>query len=110
MTNQDKVLHSAFDIETHKKTFIDYLEVVITSDGVIHYAVPSHYEWCIRYALTTMHFKDRDALCEYLNKTHQDIECLTNCCLVWTNHIRGYVNDNIARSLQELIKNNLLLI
>lgn len=110
MIDQDKVLHSPFNIKTHKKTFIDYLEVVITSDGVIHYAIPSHYEWCIRYALTTMHFKDRDALREYLNKTHQSIEHLTHCCLVWTNHVEGYINDDIARSLQDLIQNNLLLI
>ena len=39
---QNRVLHSPFDAKTHKETFIDYLEVVIDSEGVIHYAVPSH--------------------------------------------------------------------
>ena len=39
---QDKVLHSRFDLETHKKTFIDYLEIVISPKGIIHYAIPSH--------------------------------------------------------------------
>ena len=48
---QDEVLHSPFNIETHKKTFINYLEVVITSDGVIHYAIPSHQEFYINYAI-----------------------------------------------------------
>lgn len=40
--NNLEVLNSPFDIETHKKTFINYLEVVISPDGVIEYGVPSH--------------------------------------------------------------------
>lgn len=41
-SEQQRVLHSPFDIETHKKTFIHYLEIVISPEGVIEYAVPSH--------------------------------------------------------------------
>lgn len=42
-TSEDqKILHQPFDIETHKKTFIHYLEIVILEDGTIVYAVPSH--------------------------------------------------------------------
>ena len=107
---QDEVLHSPFDIETHKKTFINYLEVVITSDGVIHYAIPSHQEFCINYALQQRLFKTREELYEYFRHSSFDIEQLTHCCLVWTNGIRGYINNDIARSLQDLIQNNLLLI
>lgn len=62
---QDEVLHSPFNIETHKKTFVNYLEVVITSDGVIHYAIPSHQEFCINYAIQLGLFKSRKALYEY---------------------------------------------
>ena len=40
--NSYEVLHSPFNIETHKKTFINYLEVVISPEGVIEYGVPSH--------------------------------------------------------------------
>lgn len=39
-----KVLHSPFDIEVHKATFTNYLEVIILEDGTIEYAVPSHQE------------------------------------------------------------------
>lgn len=39
---QQKVLNSPFNIETHKKTFINYLEIVIDPEGTCHYAVPSH--------------------------------------------------------------------
>ena len=41
---QQKVLHSPFDIETHKNTFVSYLEVVISPEGEVEYAIPSHSE------------------------------------------------------------------
>ena len=41
MTEQE-VLRGPFDLETHKATFTNYLEVVIAPDGTIIYAVPSH--------------------------------------------------------------------
>lgn len=37
-------LHSTFDIEKHKQAFIDYFEVILTIDGTVQYAVPSHQE------------------------------------------------------------------
>lgn len=40
--NQQKVLHSPFDPKIHEKTFVNYLEVVISPNGIIEYAVPSH--------------------------------------------------------------------
>lgn len=40
--NQNDVLNNAFNVEIHKKTFINYLEIVIDPEGVIEYAVPSH--------------------------------------------------------------------
>ncbi|WP_281790501.1 hypothetical protein [Faecalibaculum rodentium] len=42
-------VHSDFDIRKHKKHFTDYLEVIIHPDGSIHYAVPSHQEYMIRF-------------------------------------------------------------
>lgn len=42
--NAQQVLQGPFDPEVHKKTFIDYLEVIIKNDGTIEYAVPSHQE------------------------------------------------------------------
>ena len=34
--------NTVFDYETHRKNFINYLEVIINKDGTIEYAVPSH--------------------------------------------------------------------
>lgn len=42
VVEKQTILNSPFDIETHKKTFINYLEVVISPDGIIEYGVPSH--------------------------------------------------------------------
>lgn len=35
-------VYSDFDIKQHKATFTNYLEVIITRDGTVLYAVPSH--------------------------------------------------------------------
>ena len=35
-------VHSPFDLEKHKETFTNYLEVLIDEEGTIMYAVPSH--------------------------------------------------------------------
>lgn len=55
---QQNVLHSPFDIETHKKTFISYLEVVISPEGVIEYAVPSHSEKLVEIFARQKGFND----------------------------------------------------
>ena len=34
--------NTVFDYETHRKNFINYLEVIINKDGTVEYAVPSH--------------------------------------------------------------------
>ena len=44
-------LRCEFDLQKHKETFVNYLEVIITSDGVVHYAVPSHQEFMIALAM-----------------------------------------------------------
>lgn len=36
------ILHGKFSIRTHKEAFTNYLEVVISPEGVVEYAVPSH--------------------------------------------------------------------
>lgn len=42
--NAQEVLHGTFDAELHKRTFIDYLEVVISPEAIVEYAIPSHSE------------------------------------------------------------------
>lgn len=35
-------IYCDFDLEKHKKTYIDYLEVLVLEDGKVIYAIPSH--------------------------------------------------------------------
>lgn len=55
---QQEVLHSPFNINTHKETFISYLEVVISPEGVVEYAVPSHSEKLVEIYSKQKGFKD----------------------------------------------------
>lgn len=47
-------VHSEFDIEKHKASFTNYLEVVIDADGRVSYAVPSHQEKLIALACSKL--------------------------------------------------------
>lgn len=57
-------VYSEFDIEKHAKTFINYLEVIITPDGKAHYAVPSHLQYLI------------NMLCEKYHCTNEQLQKL----------------------------------
>lgn len=54
-------IYCDFDIEKHKQTYIDYLEVLILRDGTVVYAVPSHQA------------KAEQLCCEQLNVTHDEL-------------------------------------
>lgn len=64
-------LHSDFDIEKHKQTFVHYLEIVIDRDGHISYAVPSHQEKMIRTS------------CERLGVSRQQLYDLCSREMYW---------------------------
>jgi len=55
-------LHSVFNIEKHKQTFVHYLEIVIDAEGGVAYAVPSHQEAMIRAACKRFDVKRRELL------------------------------------------------
>ena len=82
-SEQQRVLRSPFDIETHKATFVNYLEVCIDEGGTPHYAVPSHQEWLVR--------KLMDALCE-----------MTRCVAVWNDCALGRCNARQRLALRRL--------
>lgn len=119
--NQQEVLHSPFDIETHKKTFIDYLEIVIDKNGVCHYAVPSHNgileqlvckKHHIKYNMWDFSMKAGD-LCpkerqfDYYNWLCEETECI----MVWgypTNKVVGKPNEKQLEMLKILEKEDLI--
>ncbi len=106
-------LHSDFDIQKHKENFINYLEVVIHPDGSVHYAVPSHQEYLIRY------------ICEHRNITREELEAkcpreyycdfmtwlcgLSGCICVWSHLATGtQVTATQAKTLDQLRASGLL--
>ena len=60
-TLEEYSVYSKFDIQKHKETYINYLEVLILEDGTVEYAVPSHQAKALELA------------CRKLNKTKQEI-------------------------------------
>lgn len=105
MTEQE-ILHGPFDLETHKKTFIDYLEVIIRPDGTIEYAVPSHL-----YKLMSVFENGRYSV-EQINAMFihdmmglSPIEWLckkTGCISVWTKGYEGVANEQQTETLKKL--------
>ena len=106
MTDQIKVLHGNFDIETHKKTFVNYLEVIIREDGTVEYAVPSHQEKLIGIAMKQLGLTRMQlyAMCprEYMFDVCEWLCKITNCISVWNDYCVGLPNDVQARALRTL--------
>ena len=57
-------IYSEFDIEKHKATFYDYLEVIIDANGKVMYAVPCHQQ------------KASFLACEELDCTMQELSAM----------------------------------
>lgn len=98
-----EVLHSPFDIATHKSTFINYLELIIRPDGTPEYATPSH-----MMKLAEIYGKSMDDIYEeyYQAQLGQDgIDYLcakTGCIAVWDCRIQGIPNEAQTSTLLKL--------
>ena len=118
--NQNEVLHQPFDLETHKKTFTNYLEIVIDSNGVCHYAVPSHNgileqfvckKHNLKYNLWDFSEKagelcPKEKYCDYCEWLCEE----TGCIMVWGipySHIVGNPNEKQKEMLEKLKKEGL---
>ena len=90
-------LHSEFDIEQHKKTFIHYLEVLIEEDGHVVYAVPSHQELAIKMACKALKLtrKQLEDLCppEYYSDFMTWLMSQIKAISVWEGMYCGTANE-----------------
>jgi hypothetical protein len=86
----DYNLHSPFDLEKHKQTYTNYLEVVITEDGTIMYAVPSHTEKVTALACARLHLsrKELSDMCppQYYFDYITYLCMAANAVAVWNDH------------------------
>lgn len=104
-------LYSKFDIEKHKETYINYLEVIILPDGTIEYAVPSHQEKLIKIAMDKLKLTREELfeLCpdgyyipmEWLTK-------ITGCVSVWNEFVGGEPNEIQKEVIEQLRLEGLL--
>ena len=96
MDKEWRVLNSPFDLETHKKTFISYLEVIIDFEGNVMYAVPSHQQAMIRIATEKLNVTEERLFKMYAWSGCDTIEWLsgiTGCISVWFDNYVGEPNE-----------------
>lgn len=109
--DEQTVLRSPFNVEVHKETFINYLEVVILEDGTIEYAVPSH------------QLKVTDIIAAKRNITREDVADLcppdmylaytewlckeAKAVMVWNDFYYGNPNDAQIQTLIMLMTEKL---
>ena len=107
-------MHCDFDIEQHKKTYVNYCECIIDRNGKIHYAIPSHQGFLEilgagENLLTRQEYVyscPEEMYCDYLTWLLQDNECVA----VWSDGWYSPVRPNARQrsSLLKLISNGLV--
>lgn len=111
--NEQEVLHSPFNIETHKKTFINYLEVVILKDGTVEYAVPSHQEKLVALAINKLNItrQELEDMCpqEFYFDYNVWLASLTDTICVWNDFYQGVLNEQQRETLEKLKSENLYI-
>ncbi len=99
-------LHSAFDLEKHKVTFINYLEVIILENGDIVYAVPSHIE-----KLIEIYGKTKEEIYAEMSIFSAPMTFMldkTKCVAVWScGYMALWINAKQQATLDLLIGNGL---
>ena len=88
-----------FDMEKHKETYKNYIEVIIDRKGYIQYAVPSHQEMAKRMACEAKGITEEELLdlcpreyyCDFLTWLLMQ----TGAMAVWTI---GYVAPTVTRA------------
>lgn len=85
--NQQKILKSKFNFEFHGKNFIQYCEVIITPNGEVRYAIPSHEQAILKYLSEKNNMSIKEIMKEYNTLPCCDIYDRlleeSGCILVW---------------------------
>ena len=104
-------IYSEFNINKHKETYINYLEVIIDAEGTVYYAVPSHQEFLINYICKRDNLtrNELDDLCprEYYFDFMTWLCKISKCISVWNNFYFGIANEKQKLKLKELSENKL---
>ena len=107
-----QIFHLPFDLQTHKKNFTNYLEVIILPNGTINYAVPSHQEKLIQIAMEQLSIS-RDQLYSLVPEDYY-FDCIewlclvTKCVSVWNDRWIGEPNERQQEVIKMLVDEKLL--
>lgn len=105
MKQEKYSVYSKFDIDKHAETFMNYLEVIIDENGVIHYAVPSHQifvENLLKRKIGEIMFKSA-SMCQEAFLDYSGWLCKqTKCIMVWNNFYLGRPNFRQLEALKKL--------
>ena len=98
--------YSDFDIEQHKLNYVHYLEIIITPDGLIKYASPSHQEKLLSEICLKYNCSRSEAISKCPKDRHFEyFDWLTEesgCIAVWNDFYRGVANYKQKRMLLKL--------
>lgn len=114
MTDME-VLRGPFDPELHKKAFVHYFEAILTADGTVVYAVPSHVRvlerlYTARYGQEHTYDEYRrwltshKTICDYLEWLMET----TGAICLWTRGFLGMPNATQQRRIDELVDQGIL--
>lgn len=106
------VLNAPFDIEIHKATFINYLELIIDEEGTPHYAVPSHTEFMMQKGMEKYN-TDRQGLLDILDKYEEEhpdelglglanLCKMLDCIGIWKDFYMGSPNEKQKETMVRL--------
>lgn len=100
------ILKEPFNIEVHKKVFINYLEIIVLEDGTIIYATPSHQEKLIQLGCEALGVNREELmdLCppEYYFDFMTWLCRTSNSVAVWNKFTVGKINDKQREALTML--------
>lgn len=113
MKDSRQVLREPFDVEVHKQTFINYLEVIIKEDGEIVYAVPSHQEKlielsCEKLGISRDELNDRCPQ-EYFFDFLPWLTMQSGGVSVWNTLYVGRPNEKQKKALEKLKEEGLYM-
>ena len=110
-TDEESVLRGKFSIMKHKATFVNYLEVVISPDGVVSYAIPSHQMKLMQILMDqrgcTRAELERAIPREFYFDVLGWLAMETGFLAVWNDHCEGTPTAAQSKMLRRLTANGL---
>lgn len=104
--SEEYSIYSKFDIIKHKETYINYLEVVITENGEVLYAIPSHQEALIKLAMNKLQCTRQEVInkCppEYYYNYIEWLSIVSGAIAVWNTAYMGKPNKKQLSVLKKL--------